>query len=53
MVNYQLMKLGKYHGKTLFISNSPLRHNIKGTQRKLKYNSRYHDRTCNSMVQNN
>ena len=39
--------------QTLCIYNRPLRHTEKGTKRKIKYKSRYYDRPCNRIVQNN
>ena len=53
MVNYQLGNLMKYHGENMCRYNMPLRYNKKGTQIELKSKCRYHDRTCNRMVQDN
>ena len=52
MVNYQLRKLKKYHGKTLCKYYSPLRHDNKGTEIKNIFKSCYHNRHCNNMVRN-
>ena len=50
MVNYQLRKLSKYHGKTLCGSNWALRHTEKGTEIKIKSKSRYDARSFNRVV---
>ena len=39
--------------QTLCRYNTPLCHNNKGTEIKRLSKSRYHDRPCNRMVQNN
>ena len=51
MVNYQLRKLRKYHGKTLCRSNMPLCNNKKGTVRKFNSKIHYHDILYNRMIQ--